>query len=131
MAKYRRPRPPPGGNGQFYQHFQPKGCGPHRQLKASNSIGTGLGRWSAGGKAGELPASQSAQAGICMETDHQGHLGLDAAGSWEGCFCLEKWQFLSHVAPTRITMLITTGTGGLGKYTQGERKEIQLKKKKT
>lgn len=61
-----------------------------------------------------------------METEHWGFLGLEAAGSWKGRFYLGKWQFLSHVAPTRITMLIMAGMVGLDKDTQEGRKEIQL-----
>lgn len=65
-----------------------------------------------------------------METDHWGFLGLEAAGSWKGRFCLGKWRFLSHVAPTRITMLIMAGMGGLDKDIQEGVKRVQLKKKK-
>lgn len=64
-----------------------------------------------------------------METDHWGFLGLEAAGSWKGRFCLGKWRFLSHVAPTRITMLIMAGMGGLDKDIQEGVKRVQLKKK--
>lgn len=66
-----------------------------------------------------------------METDHWGVLGLEAAGSWKGRFCLGKWLFLSHVAPTRITMLIMAGMEGLDKDTQeGEKRNTTWKKKK-
>lgn len=61
-----------------------------------------------------------------------GFLGLKAAGSWKGRFYLGKWRFLSHVAPTRITMLIMAGMGGLDKDTQeGEKRNttyIYIKK---
>lgn len=56
-----------------------------------------------------------------------GFLGLEAAGSWKGRFYPGKWRFLSHVAPTRITMLIMAGMGGLDKDTQeGEEKKYNL-----
>lgn len=60
-----------------------------------------------------------------METEHWGFLGLEAAGSWKGRFFLGKWRFLSHVAPTRITMLIMAGMVGLDKdelLRRGEKK---------
>lgn len=58
-----------------------------------------------------------------METEHWGFLDLEAAGSWKGRFYLGKWRFLSHVAPTRITMLTMAEMRGLDKDTQeGEKK---------
>lgn len=95
-------------------------------------MGRGEGRRE-GPQAGDQ-VSQSRQAGgrgVWVETDHWGVLGLEAAGSWKGRFCLGKWLFLSHVAPTRITMLIMAGMEGLDKDTQeGEKRNTTWKKKK-
>lgn len=106
MAKH-RPQSPTRGRWLVLQMLQPKGPhGPCRQ-QASNSYGVGgwvgsVGGQRAGGWA-HKQVSRSLTAGIDLG------IGLAAAGSWKGRFCLGKWQSLSHVVPTRITMLITAG----------------------
>lgn len=119
MAKH-RPQSPTRGRWLVLQMLQPKG--PDGPAIAMGWVGVGSQR--AGGWA-HKQVTGSLTAGIDLG------IGLAAAGSWKGRFCLGKWQSLSHVAPTRITMLITAGMGGLHKDTQerGEKK-YNLKKPK-
>lgn len=117
MAKH-RPQSPTRGRWLVLQMLQPKAHMGLAGSKPAIAMGwVGVGGQRAGGWA-HKQVTGSLTVGIDLG------IGLAAAGSWKGRFCLGKWQSLSHVAPTRITMLITAGMGGLHKDTQerGEKK---------
>lgn len=122
--------PTRGEHGRFYEWFNqktvetPRGQGEHSKQGLEPVCGVAEAVSGPG-------APQAHKRDSEWRLANKDVLAWKLLGPIRDTFNLRKQPFLSHVAPTWTTMLITTGMGGLGRHTQERRKKkkYNLKKK--